>query len=53
VEEHLSSWTRPEFRPLPEGTDPGDAPEAALLEALRAPEERTRISIRFRSRRMR
>lgn len=48
VEEHLAAWTRAEFRPLPDGTDPGDAPEAALLEALRPPEERRRLAVRFR-----
>jgi hypothetical protein len=53
IEEHLSPWARVEFRPLPAGTDPGDAPEGALLEALRPPEERKRLAVRFRSRRVR
>jgi hypothetical protein len=49
VEEHLSNWTRPTFRPLPEGMDPGDAPVDLILEALRAPEERRFVELRFRS----
>lgn len=51
VEENLSIWTRAEFRPLPEGTDPGDAPEESILGALRAPETADRFSlgVRFRS----
>jgi len=53
LEENLSPWTRIEFRPLPAETDPGDAPEEALLEALRQPAERSRLEVRFRSRRVR
>lgn len=46
----LGASTRAEFRPMPRGTDPGDAPEEALLAALRAPGELERPRARLRLR---
>jgi len=49
VEEQLGSFTRVAVRQLPAGTDPGDADEAVILDALRPPAEVARVRVRFRT----
>jgi hypothetical protein len=55
VKEHLSHWTHVEARTLPDGTDPGDAPEDVILEALQFSGDvgrRGKMTVRYRGRRM-
>jgi hypothetical protein len=48
IEEHLEDHTIVDPRPLPDGTDPDDAPRKALLAALKVPDERARVARRYR-----
>jgi len=48
VDEQVGSFTRAEVRQLPEGTDPGDAPEDVLLRYLEPPRSRLECRVRFR-----
>ena len=48
VEGELGRFTRLELRQMPERADPGDAPEDAILAALRPPEDVQLVSVRFR-----
>lgn len=50
VGEHLSRWTRVISRQMPAGTDPGDAPGDAVLEALSLPDARRLLRVRARTR---
>jgi hypothetical protein len=46
IQEQLESFVRVVSKPLPDGTDPGDAPEEVLLEALELNEERSARVVR-------